>query len=176
MLDSLAKLDKKVVNVISIAIPVVVALLLGIQQKMEMGAWTKTLPHLNAVINGSTAILLLAGFIAIRKGHKDLHKKLMLSALSLGSVFLVSYVLYHFSNPSTHFGGTDTVKYLYYILLLSHIVLAAVVVYFVLMAVYYALRADWIGHKSMVRWAWPIWFYVSVTGVLVYLMIRPYYS
>lgn len=176
MLNSLAKLDKKVVNVISIAIPVVVALLLGVQQKVDLGTWTKALPHLNAFINGSTALLLLVGLMAIRTGRKEMHKKAMLSAFGFGSVFLVSYVVYHFSNPSTHFGGTDTIRYLYYILLLSHILLAAVVVYFVLMALYFALRADWNGHKQMVRWAWPIWFYVSVTGVLVYLMIRPYYS
>lgn len=167
--------SRKLVNAVSIAIPLVVALLLGIRVKFDLGEWTKYLPHLNAVLNSSTAILLVAGWFAIKNNKRELHRKLMTFAFYCGSVFLVTYVLYHFSNQSTHFGGEGIIKYVYYTLLISHITLAAIVVYFVLMAMYFALNGQYEEHKRIVKWGHPIWLYVSVTGVIVYLMISPYY-
>lgn len=168
--------SRTLVKIVSIAIPVVVALLLGIRVKFDLGAWTKALPHVNAVINSLTAILLALGLMAIKQQKRALHRKLMTSAFGLGAVFLVTYVLYHFSNESTHFGGEGLVKSIYYVLLISHIVCAGIVVYFVLMAMYYALNEEFEQHKAVVKWAYPIWMYVSVTGVLVYFMISPYYT
>ena len=101
---------------------------------------------------------------------------MMVSAFVLGALFLVSYVLYHGSAPSTSFGGEGWIRSLYYFVLLTHIILAAVVVPLVLVALYFALSDRIVQHKKLVKYAYPIWLYVSITGVLVYLMIRPYYA
>lgn len=99
----------------------------------------------------------------------------MLAAFGLGSIFLVSYVLYHLTNESTSFGGQGWLRPVYYFLLVSHIVLSVVVVWFVLRAVYFALSGQFAQHVKAVKWAFPIWLYVSITGIVVYFMIRPYY-
>lgn len=167
---------QKLVNVLSIAIPLAVAVLIGIRQKIDLGAWTKMLPHLIGIINSVTTLCLVAGLYFIRQKNIRLHRTSMLAAFVLGAVFLVSYILYHISNPSTSYGGTGFLRYLYYFLLVSHIVLSVVVVRFVLLALYYALSNQIARHKQIVRWAYPIWLYVSVTGVVIYLMISPYYT
>ena len=100
----------------------------------------------------------------------------MISAFVLGTLFLVSYVIYHSSVPSTSYGGEGMVKGIYYFFLLTHILLAAVVVPLVLTALYFAIKQQFDRHKRIVKWAYPIWLYVSITGVVVYLMISPYYS
>lgn len=164
------------IRVLSVAIPLAVALLLGIRQKVDLGDWTKPLPHFNAVLNTTTAVVLVTGLFAILKGNVSLHRLCMTIAFSLGSLFLVSYVLYHLSNESTKFGGEGAIRYGYFFVLISHIVLSIVVVPFVLLALYYALSGQFERHKKTVRWAFPIWLYVSVTGVLAYLMISPYYK
>lgn len=163
------------INTLSIAIPVAVAVLLGIRQKVDLGDWTSYLPHINGIINSVTSILLLAGFYFIRQKNIEAHKRTMLAAFTLGSLFLVSYVLYHLTNESTPFGGEGWVRPIYYFLLISHIVLSIVVVWFVLRAVYFALTGQILKHKQTVKYAYPIWLYVSITGVIVYLMIKPYY-
>jgi putative membrane protein len=165
----------RVINILSLAIPIVVALLLGIRQKVNLGAWTDYLPHINGVINSLTAIMLLVGFYFIRQKNVAAHKLTMLTAFGLGSVFLVSYVLYHLTHDSTPFGGQGWIRPVYYFLLISHIGLSIVVVWFVLRAVYFALSGQIVKHKQTVKWAFPIWLYVSVTGVIVYLLIKPYY-
>lgn len=165
----------RVINVLSIAIPVAVAILLGIRQKVDLGPWTTILPHLNAVINSLTAMLLLVGLYFIRQGNITAHKRTMLMAFTLGSIFLVSYVLYHLTNQSTPFGGKGWIRPVYYFLLVSHIVLSIVVVWFVLRAVYFALSGQINKHRQTVKYAFPIWLYVSITGVIVYFLIEPYY-
>ncbi|MDB5274784.1 MAG: hypothetical protein JWO58_3151 [Chitinophagaceae bacterium] len=167
--------SRKLVNAVSITIPLAVGVLLGVRVKFDLGEWTSLLPHLNAVLNSATAILLIAGWFAIKSNKRELHRKLMTTAFYCGSLFLVSYVLYHFSNHSTHYGGQGIIVYIYYTLLISHILWAAIVVYFVLMAMYFALKGEFEEHKRIVKWGYPIWLYVSVTGVIVYLMISPYY-
>lgn len=164
------------IKVLSFAIPVVVALLFGIRQKVDLGTWTKILPHLNGLLNSLTAVFLALGFLAIKTSKPALHKRMMTIAFSLGSLFLVSYVLYHFTNQNTSFGGEGAVKIVYYVLLISHVVLAGVVVPFVLYALYYAWTGQFVKHVKVVKWTFPIWMYVSVTGVFVYLMISPYYK
>ncbi len=164
------------INILAIAIPVVVAVLLGVRQKVDLGSWTKVLPHVNAVINSLTAILLVIGLLFIQRKNIAAHRRTMTAAFVLGSLFLASYVLYHLSNESTPFGGEGLIRPIYYFLLISHIVLSVVVVWFVLRAVYFAYSNQIAEHKKAVRWAFPIWLYVSITGVVVYLLISPYYQ
>ncbi len=164
------------INILAIAIPLVVAVLLGVRQKIYLGEWTKVLPHINGMINSVTALLLIAGRYYISRGNINMHRKAMTAAFILGSVFLVSYVLYHMSNDSTRFGAEEPlIRGIYYFLLISHIVLSVVVVWFVLRAVYFAFSNQIPAHKRVVKYAFPIWLYVSITGVVVYLMISPYY-
>jgi putative membrane protein len=153
----------------------VVALLLGIRQKIDLGDWTTALPHVNGIINTATSLMLILGFYFVKQGNLSAHKIAMTIAFGLGSLFLVSYVLYHISNESTSFGGEGWIRPVYYFLLISHIVLSVVVVWFVLKAVYYAFSGQIELHKKVVKWAFPIWLYVSITGVIVYLLISPYY-
>ena len=165
----------RVINILALTIPIAVAILLGIRQKVDLGNWTTYLPHINGIINSLTSILLLMGLYFIKQKNVEAHKRTMLTAFTLGSLFLVSYVLYHLTNESTSFGGQGWIRPVYYFLLVSHIVLSVVVVWFVLRAVYFALSGQITRHKQTVKYAFPIWLYVSVTGVIVYLLIRPYY-
>lgn len=165
-----------IIMALSIAIPVAVAILLNPRvPKLDLGEWTKALPYINAGINSLTAILLVAGLVFIKQQNIRMHRTVMLAAFVLGSLFLVSYVLYHLSNESTPFGGQGLIRPVYYFLLISHIVLSVVVVRFVLLAVYFALSNQIDRHKKIVKWAYPIWLYVSITGVVVFLLISPYY-
>jgi len=165
-----------VVNAISIMVPLVVALLLGIQTKVGLGDWTKNLPHAIGAINSLTSILLVAGLLAQKAGKIGLHRMAMTSAFLLGAVFLVCYVTYHLSNPSTKFGGNGIVRTIYYALLLSHIGLSLVVLPLVLRAFMFAITNQIAKHRRIAKYAYPIWLYVSATGVIVYLMISPYYD
>ncbi len=164
------------IRVLSVVIPLAVAVLLGIRQKVDLGEWTKVLPHFNAILNSLTAVLLVAGLFAILARKIALHRLCMISSFSLGSVFLVSYVLYHLSNESTPFGGEGLIRTVYFFVLVSHIVLSVVVVPFVLLALYFALTSQFGRHVKIVRYTFPIWLYVSVSGVIAYVMISPYYK
>ncbi|MCO6357596.1 DUF420 domain-containing protein [Roseivirga pacifica] len=175
-----AALDQKKslvwIRVLSVAIPVAVAVLLGLPTKLDLGGWVYTLPHIIGAVNTLTAICLLVAFIAVKKKRIDAHKRFNSLAFILGAIFLVLYVLYHASAESTPFGGEGIVRPIYYFLLISHIVLSIGVVPLVLLAFYYALNGMIDKHKKIVKYTFPIWFYVSVTGVTVYLMISPYYA
>jgi len=165
-----------VANILSIVVPLVVALLLGIPTKFDLGSWTKQIPHWIGAINIVTSSVLLIGWIAIRCGNVALHRSAMLTAFGLGACFLVCYVTYHLSNPSTSFGGQGTIRVVYYTVLLSHILLSLVVLPLVLRALWYALLKRFDRHRKIARIAYPIWLYVSVTGVIAYWMISPYYQ
>ncbi len=167
--------NRRAINILSIAIPVAVALLIGIRQKVPLGEWTTALPHAIGIINAATSLLLIAAVVAIKQQKVELHRKLMTTTFALGVIFLVTYIVYHISNPSTAYGGEGAIRYLYYFLLISHILLSIVVVRYVLLAMYYALNNQFSEHRRIVKLAFPIWLYVSVTGVAVYLMISPYY-
>jgi putative membrane protein len=164
------------VNSLSIAIPIVVALLLGIQTKLDLGSWTKSLPHAIGFINSLTSLLLIAGFVAQRSKNIRLHRIAMTSAFALGGLFLVCYVTYHLSNPSTKFGGEGGIRVFYYFVLLSHIGMSLVVLPLVLRAFIFALASEFERHRRVAKYAFPIWLYVSVTGVITYFMISPYYA
>ena len=168
--------NEKLVNVLSIAIPVAVAILIGIRTKIDLGAWTKVLPHVIGLLNTTTSITLIAGFIFIKNKNIIMHRRMMSLSFIQGALFLVLYILYHVSNASTSYGGDGILKSIYYVLLISHISLSIGVVWFVLRAVYYALSGQIVEHKKIVKWTFPLWLYVSVTGVIVYLMISPYYN
>lgn len=167
--------NNKLINILSIAIPIAVAVLIGIQTRIPLGDWTKILPHVIGLLNSTTAISLVIGFIAIKNKNVELHRKSMGVAFAQGAVFLVLYILYHISNPSTPFGGQGIIRPIYYFLLISHILLSIGVVRLVLLAIYHALTGEIERHKKIVKWAFPIWLYVSISGVLVYLLISPYY-
>lgn len=166
----------RAINLVSVAVPIVVALLLGIRTKVDLGSWTKMLPHAIGGINSLTSILLVIGFIAVRNRKISLHRACMASAIGLGALFLVCYVTYHLSNPSTTYGGQGAIRYLYYFVLISHIALSLVVLPLVLRAFAFAWCGMFESHRRIARFALPIWLYVSITGVLAYLMISPYYA
>jgi putative membrane protein len=166
---------ERIINILAIAIPVAVAALLGIRQKIDLGTWTKVLPHVIGVINTLTALFLIAGYYFVKRKNLTAHRQAMTGAFLLGAVFLVCYILYHISNESTPFGGQGVVRPVYYFLLISHITLSIVVVWFVLRAVYFGYTNQIVAHRKAVKWALPIWLYVSISGVIVYLMISPYY-
>ncbi len=161
---------------VSVSVPTLVAYLIyrPVAHGTE-GNWAMLLPHINAAINATCCILLILGFIFIKLRRISLHRATMLAAFILGCLFLVSYIVYHSAVPSTSFGGEGTMRIIYYLLLITHIILAAVVAPLVLIALYYGLTQNIARHKRIVKFAYPIWLYVSITGVLVYLLIRPYY-
>ena len=134
------------------------------------------LPKLNAMINGTCSILLLSSLYFIKKKDIQTHKRLNLITFSLSSLFLVSYILFHYFVKETHYGGEGTIKGIYYFILITHIVLAAGVLPLILLSFHRGLQMDIIRHRKLVKWAFPIWLYVTVTGVIVYLMIAPYYQ
>lgn len=161
---------------ISVVIPVVVAILIFMPSKLDLGSdWVYFLPHLNAVINTAATVALILGLVFIKNKNIAFHRASMTSAFILGSLFLVSYVIYHGAAESTSFGGEGLIKTLYYFLLITHIILAAVALFPILLAYYYGMTDQRSKHLKTVRWAYPIWLYVTVTGVIVYLMISPYY-
>jgi putative membrane protein len=164
---------KSLIVFISIVLPVAVAVLY-VLPKTETTLFS-FLPLLNAIINGTTFLILIAALVAIKNKNIILHKRLMWTALVLSVVFLLSYVLYHATTPSTSFGGEGTIKYIYFFILLTHILLSAIVVPLVLLTLVRALSEKFDQHRKIAKITLPIWLYVTLTGVLVYLMISPYY-
>ena len=163
------------IRVLSVAIPVVVALLIGIREKLDLGEWVFNLPHIIGVLNSLTALCLIMALVAIKKKNIKLHQNLNTAALILGAIFLLCYVTYHASADSTPYGGDGALKTIYYILLISHIVLSVSVVPLVLFSFYHAWNKDFDKHRKVVKYTFPIWLYVSISGVAVYALISPYY-
>ncbi|WPR74277.1 DUF420 domain-containing protein [Algoriphagus sp. NG3] len=162
---------------ISVVIPVAVAVLLFMPSKLDLGSdWVYFLPHLNAVINTAATVALVAGLLFIKRGNIPYHQASMSVAFGLGAIFLVSYVIYHAAAESTTFGGEGAIRGFYYFLLLTHIVLAAVALFPILFAYYYGYTDQRVKHRKVVKYAYPIWLYVTITGVIVYLMVSPYYT
>src|SRR3990172_7519057 len=136
-----------------------------------MPKYLSLLPHVNAVLNATSAIFLVAGYRQIRQGKIRRHRNCQLAALAASIVFLLSYVTYHYFHGTTRFPGKGLARLLYFTILTSHTVLAVVIVPLVLVTITCAFRADFVRHKRIARWTLPLWLYVSVTGVLVYLML-----
>jgi uncharacterized membrane protein YozB (DUF420 family) len=133
------------------------------------------LPALNASLNALSTVCLLAGYICIRSGRREAHKRCMLAALTVSALFLVSYVIYHYNAGSVPFTGQGPARYLYFTILISHIVLAALVPVLAIITSLRGLRGDFGRHVKIAKWTFPIWLYVSVTGVIVYLMLYQMY-
>jgi putative membrane protein len=137
-------------------------------------------PHIfaraNAYINSIVALLLIYGLILVRQRKYEQHRNVMLTAFAFSSLFLVSYILHHLLTADTHFGGEGMIRYIYFPLLITHIALAATILPFILLTTYRGLTSDFKNHKKIARITYPIWLYVSISGVIVYLLIAPYYS
>jgi len=143
---------------------------------LNLGFNVHLLALTNAVINGAVSILLIWALVAVKSKNYNLHKNLMLSAMVLSLLFLLSYIGHHLLAPETRFGGEHNwYFYVYLFILITHITLATLILPFILYTAYRALYGDYAKHKKLARYTWPLWLYVSVTGVLVYLMISPYY-
>lgn len=169
---------KKIINLLSVVIPVAVAALFFVNLK-ALGfnvAPLTFLPPIYATINGLTAVLLIAAVIAIKKGNKKLHEQLNVSAIVCSLLFLLMYIAYHMTSDSTKFGGEGLIKYVYYFILLTHILLSVIVIPFVLITYMKAKLGKFPEHKKIAKKTFPLWLYVAVTGVIVYLMIAPYYA
>lgn len=165
------------ITIVSILVPVVVAVLLFMPAKIDIGEeWVYFLPHLNAVVNTFATLMLILGFYFIKNGNITLHKMAMSIAFGLGAIFLVGYVIYHSAAESTSFGGQGWIRWVYYPLLISHIILAAIALFPILLAYYLGITGKIERHRSIVKYAFPIWLYVTISGVIVYLMISPYYA
>lgn len=166
------------ITVLSIAIPVAVAVLFRVNLR-ELGLDVKPLsflPPIYASINGLTAVLLVAAILAIKKGNRKRHENLMKMALICSSIFLLMYVAYHMTSDSTEYGGSGALKYVYYFILVTHIILSIGIIPFVLVSYTRALLGKFEAHKKIAKIAFPLWLYVAVTGVVVYIMISPYYG
>ena len=167
---------KIILGVLGAVVPLLVAVLYFFPQTFRIpGAQVRMLPAINAGLNSLTAICLLAGFYFIKQKNVLAHRAMMATAFGLGSLFLLSYVAYHSQADSTHFGGVGAIRTLNIILQQTHISLALVTVALVLFTLYFALTGQYTKHRSIARWTFPVWLYVSVTGVIVYFMIAPYY-
>lgn len=164
--------------IVSIVIPVVVALLYSVKLKnfgIEVEP-LRFLPPIYATINGITAILLVVAVNAIRKGNRTLHERLMKLAMLCSVLFLLMYVAYHMTAEDTKYGGEGIIRYVYFFILITHILLSIVIIPFVLVTYVKALANRFDKHKKLARITYPMWLYVAVTGVIVYLMISPYYG
>lgn len=134
-----------------------------------------SLPHLNALLNATSAVFLICGYVFIRGGHETAHKRCMISALVCSAAFLTSYVIYHLHAGSRPFTGTGPIRGIYFAILITHVVLAAVILPLVIMTALRGLRSQFDRHVRIARWTLPLWLYVSVTGVIVYLMLYQLY-
>jgi putative membrane protein len=170
------KLARVLIYIVSAVVFIAVVILSQIELKVDLGFNVHVFATINAVINSIVAILLVAALIAVKKSNFLLHKNLMLTAIVLSTLFLVSYIAHHLLTGDTKYGGQGSIRFFYFFILITHIFLAAVILPFILFTAYRGLIAEWPGHKKIARITWPIWFYVSVTGVIVYLMISPYYT
>ena len=166
---------KNLIVVLSVVVPVLVAILYLLPKNFEVGDEVYYLPMLNAFLNGSTFLVLIFALRAIKNKNIELHRKLMTTALGFSVVFLLSYVTYHALTESTPYGGEGIIKGVYLVILITHIILAAAVVPLVLVTFSRALSEKFDKHKKIARITLPIWLYVTFTGVIVYLMISPYY-
>jgi putative membrane protein len=188
----LEKNDKKawwLIGICSIVVFAAVALLSRFKLNVDLGFDVHLFATFNAIVNSIVTILLVAGLITIKLRKYTLHKKIMFTAMILSVLFLVSYICHHLFAGETKFGDINhdgivsdaeklragSIRILYYIILITHIPLAAIILPFILFTAYRAMIAEFPKHRKLARITWPVWFYVSATGVLVYLLISPYY-
>lgn len=167
-----SKKYNKWIVILSIAIPLVVAALFGVRIDVELPVF---LPPIYATINAITALVLVLGFVSIINGKQKLHERLMKLAIILSVMFLVMYVAYHMTSDSTKYGGEGFMRYLYFAILISHILMSIIIIPFVLITYVRAITNDFERHKKIARITFPLWLFVAISGVVVYIMISPYY-
>ncbi|MFD2941547.1 DUF420 domain-containing protein [Flavobacterium notoginsengisoli] len=175
--NTLEKKYSKFIIAVSIVIPVVVAILFGVKLK-DFGFNVEPLsflPPIYATTNGITAVVLVWAVLAIKKGNQKLHERLMTFAIALSVAFLVMYVAYHMTSDSTKYGGEGALRYVYFFILVTHILLSIAIIPLVLITYVRALAKRFDRHRKIAKITFPLWLYVAVTGVVVYLMISPYY-
>jgi putative membrane protein len=167
---------KWLIAIFSFVVFAVVVSLGKIQLKVDLGFDVHIFATINAVINSMIAVLLVGALVAVKNNKFLFHKRMMMSALVLSILFLVSYIAHHLFSGETKFGGEGILKTIYYIILITHIFLAAIILPFILFTAYRALIGEYEAHKKLAKITWPLWFYVAVTGPVVYIMISPYYA
>lgn len=170
------QLEKRL-NLISYFVSAVVLVLVGLMRryKFDLGVDFGFLPPLHASLNVLTAVLLLTAYYFIRRKNVEAHRKFIYAAMMTSALFLLSYVLYHFTTPETRFRGTGAIAYVYFFLLITHIVLAALILPFILLTFNRAYTGQFARHRKMARWVFPLWLYVALSGPICYLMLKPYY-
>lgn len=176
-MDSIALKEKKfnrLITVVSVIVPIVVAILFNV--KIPNVERLGFLPPIYAGINALTAVLLIIAVWSIKNGKRKLHQKLMTACIAFSVVFLVLYILYHMTSESTTFGGEGMIRYVYFFILISHIALSIIIIPLVLKTYARAYLGKFESHRKLAKITFPIWLYVAVTGVVVYLMISPYYT
>ncbi len=158
--------------VISTAAVAFLGWLLLVREGGGVNADLAFMPAVNATLNATSATLLVLGFVAIRRGRREVHKRLMVSAFAASAVFLVGYVLYHYAHGDTQYQGEGAIRIVYFTILISHVLLSIVMLPMILTTFYLAAKERFSSHRKLARWTLPIWLYVSVTGVLIYFMLR----
>lgn len=162
--------------VVSIVVPVLVLILMYLPERYDLlGTGFNNFPLFHAVLNFFTALLLITGYFCVRVKALVWHRNLMISAFFLSAVFLVSYVISKISNDPVPYGGEGMLRYAYFFILITHILLSAIIVPLVLFTMYRGLTGEVEKHRKIARYTYPVWLYVAVTGVLVYLFMAPYY-
>jgi putative membrane protein len=184
------KFYRKIVIIISIAIPAAVAFLIFVPQTGNLGSFdVSSFPAINATLNSLTTLCLIAALVAVKNKNIVVHRTFMSTAFVLSACFLVLYVLYHFQGQSTRYGDTNhdglvseiektaagSMRLVYFVILISHIVLAAICLPFILFSFYYSLSGQIEKHRKLVKFSFPIWLFVAISGVVVYFLISPFY-
>ena len=170
------KLARLLIIVVSFVVFTAIVILSRVKLDVDLGFDVHVFATVNAVINSLVSITLVVAYVAIRKKQYIMHRNLMYGAIVLSILFLVSYILHHLLAGDTRFGGEGAIRYVYFFILITHIILAAIILPFILFTAYRALTGEFEKHKKISRYTFPLWLYVSITGVLVYLMISPYYT
>ena len=170
------KLARLLIIVVSFVVFAAIVILSRVKLDVDLGFDVHVFATINAIINSLVSITLVVAYIAVRKKQYIMHRNLMYAAIVLSVLFLVSYILHHLLAGDTRFGGEGAIRYVYFFILITHIILAAIILPFILFTAYRALTGEFEKHKKISRYTFPLWLYVSITGVLVYLMISPYYT
>ena len=169
------KLARLLIIVVSFVVFAAIVILSRVKLDVDLGFDVHVFATINAIINSLVSITLVVAYIAVRKKQYIMHRNLMYAAIVLSVLFLVSYILHHLLAGDTRFGGEGAIRYVYFFILITHIILAAVIVPLVLLTVYFAITGQFRKHNRIARWTFPVWLYVAISGVLVYFMISPYY-
>ena len=171
---ALARKPLPIIGLLSFAIAGFLVWLIYFKGRVTGPSWIGSLPAANAIFNSLSALCLVLGYVNIRRGNRVIHMRFMLSATIFSSLFLVSYITYHYFHGDTKFPGHGWIRPAYFFVLISHITLSVIALPLILGALWYALRSQFRFHRTIARWTFPVWLYVSVTGVVVFLVLRAY--